>query len=80
VVRVHQPQPDAGLPGSVDDVRRTTRNPREHGVEELLVHYLDSTRPERGSEAVCVPVHPFGDRLQPVGAVVDGVHGSDHGE
>ena len=41
VIGIDEPQVHAGLPGRGDHRSSSTGHPREHGVEERLVHHLD---------------------------------------
>ena len=74
MVRVHQPQVHLGLPGRPDDVCGSSRHPGQHGVEERVVHHLDSTGRQVVGQRRRRAVHGGRDGGQPARAVVDRVH------
>ena len=74
------PQVHAALPSGRDDLLRAARDPDPDGVEEQLVLDLDATGLERGGQPQRVAADPLGDRLQPVRAVVHGVHRGHDGQ
>ena len=54
------------------------RHPGQHGVEERVVHHVDTAAAQPAAIARRVAVHPPRDRGQPVGAVVARVHRGHH--
>ena len=80
MVVVDEPDVDAARLGLVADLRGPTGHPRQHGVEERVVHDVDAGRRQPGRQRARVAVHPARDAGQPVGTVIAGVHRGDHGE
>ena len=78
VVVVDEPDVDAARLGLVANLRGPTGHPRQHGVEEPVVHHVDACRRQPGRQGAGAVVHPAGDAGQPVGAVIAGVHRGDH--
>ena len=65
-------------PDQVLDLRRPAGNMRQHGVEERVVHHVDSSRGQSGGYRASMAVDAPGDRGQAVGTVVTGVHRRHH--
>ena len=63
-----------------DDLLGPAGGEHAQGVEEGAVLDLEAAGTQRLGQHRGVAVGAGRDRLQPLGAVVDGVHGGDHGE
>ena len=78
VVGVDPPDVDTAALGLGLHRGRPVGHSHQHGVEERVVHHLDSGGGQPGGQRAGVAVHPAGDRRQPVGAVVAGIHRRQH--
>ena len=79
-VGVDGAQVDALGVGGRDDFRCPARHGDGDGVEEGGVQHVQAGGLQRGGDGLGVAVDGLGDRLQPVGAVVDGVEGGHDGQ
>ena len=79
-VDVDEPKVDAELTRGGYDRLGPPRYPGEHGVEEALVHDLDTATAQPTGQDLGEPVHALRDAAQAVGTVPDGVHRGHHGE
>ncbi len=78
MIWVGPPDVDPELPRRGLNFRRPTRHAHQHGIEEGVMHQRDSSGTESARQRPGVAVDPAGNRLEPVGAVVAGVHGGHH--
>ena len=74
------PHVDAVLEGRVDERLGATLGAHREGVEERVVLDLEAGLRQRRREAASGLVDTLGDRLQPLRAVVNGVHRRHDGE
>ncbi len=79
-VGVDEPKVDAELTRGGYDRLGPPRHPGEHGVEEPLVHDLDTAAAQPTGQHPGQPMHALRDRAQPLGTVPHGVHRGHHGE
>src|SRR3954470_6244768 len=79
-VRVDESQVHTAQRRGVNDTGGRGRYAREDGVEVQLVNDLDTLVAQAALQRLRATVHLFGDRLQSVRAVVDGVHRCHHRE
>lgn len=79
-VAVDEPQVHTTLAGVGDDRGGLARNPDGERVEVDTGHHVDTGGPQSLGQDGRVAVGAPGDRPEPVGTVVDGVHAGHHGE
>ncbi len=78
--RVHTAEVHAMRNRSVEDAVGVLAGRHEEGVEVSARRHAESETLEAVLQDAGEPVGPAGDRREPLGAVVDGVHGRDHRE
>ena len=79
-VRIDAQEVDVELTRGRDDGVRVVRDAHADGVEVGVVHELVPALAEPAGEDRRQPVHAARDQLEPLAAVVDGVHRGHHGE
>ena len=79
-VGVDAQEVDAELAGGRDDGVRVVRDAHADRVEEVVVHELEAAVAQAPGEDRREPVDAPGDQLEPLAAVVDGVHRGHHGQ